>query len=196
MDRSGVCKFLHHPYKSNKYQSVLKNLKNPIVRIDANNSSDKMRKLSTNRCGQLFNVIFLAREEKVTLAFNLCPEIGLANGSTGKVVDIKYRYYESPQNKNIPYCICVDMDDYTSAPFFPHPERKKWILIYARTHTELFKKRDDWVEKSRTMIPLILDWAWNIHKTQDQNIRNKIVLSLGNKEMAHGLTYVAISRAT
>ena len=29
-------------------QSVLKNLKNPIVRIDANNSSDKMRKLSTN----------------------------------------------------------------------------------------------------------------------------------------------------
>ena len=64
-----------------------------------------MRKLSTDRCGQLFNVVFLAREEKVTLTFNLCPEIGLSNGSTGKFVDIKYRDGESPQNKNIPDCI-------------------------------------------------------------------------------------------
>ena len=77
-------------------QSVLKNLKNPIVRIDAKNSSAKMGKLSTDRCGQLFNVIFLAREAKVTLTFNLCPEIGLENDSTGKVFDIKYRDDESP----------------------------------------------------------------------------------------------------
>ena len=46
------------------------------------------------------------------------------------------------------------------------------------------------------MIPLILDWAWTIHKSQGQTIWTKIVLTLGNKEMAHGLTYVAISRAT
>ena len=75
---------------------MLKNLKNPIVRIDAKNSSAKMGKLSTDRCGQLFKVIFLAREAKVTLTFNLCPDIGLANGSTGNVVDIKYRDDESP----------------------------------------------------------------------------------------------------
>ena len=82
-------------------QSVLNNLKNPIVQIDAKNSSAKMRKLSTDRCGQLFNVIFLASEAKVTLTFNLYPEIGLANGSTGKVVNIKYLDDESLQNKNI-----------------------------------------------------------------------------------------------
>ena len=140
-------------------QSVLKNLKNTIIQIESNNSSAKTRKLSTNRCGKLFNVIFLASEAKVILTFNLCTDIGLANGSTGKVVDIKYRDDESPQNKNIPYYIWVDMGDYTGPPLFPHPERKKWILIYARTHTELFKKKDDWVEESRTIIPLRLDWA-------------------------------------
>ena len=32
---------------------------------------------------------------------------------------------------------------YTVPPFFPHPELKKWIPIYARTQTKLFKKRDD-----------------------------------------------------
>ena len=113
---------------------VLKNLKNPIVQIDVKNSSANMRKLSTNWCGQLFNVIFLACEEKVTLKFNLCPEIGLANGSTGKAVDIKYQDDESPQNQNIPYCIWVDMDDYTGPPLFPHPERNNW---YLSTHEQI-----------------------------------------------------------
>ena len=61
---------------------------------------------------------------------------------------------------------------------------------------KLFKKRDDWVEESRTTIPLRLAWAWTIHKYQGQTIQNNIVLTLGNKEMAHGPTYVAISRAT
>ena len=41
-----------------------------------------------------------------------------------------------------------------------------------------------------------LDWVWIIHKSQGQTIWTKIVLTLGNKEMAHGLTCVAISRAT
>ena len=46
------------------------------------------------------------------------------------------------------------------------------------------------------MIPLILAWAWTIHKSQGQTIRTKIFLTLDNKDMAHGPTYVAISRAT
>ena len=46
------------------------------------------------------------------------------------------------------------------------------------------------------MIPLRLAWAWTIHKSQGQTMRCKIVLNLGKKEMDHGLTYVAISRAT
>ena len=46
------------------------------------------------------------------------------------------------------------------------------------------------------MIPLRLAWAWTIHKSQGKTIRTKIFLTLGNKEMSHGLTYVAISIAT
>ena len=52
------------------------------------------------------------------------------------------------------------------------------------------------MEESTTKIPLRLAWAWTIQKTQGQTIWTKIVLTLGNKEMAHGLTYVAISRET
>ena len=54
----------------------------------------------------------------------------------------------------------------------------------------------DWVEESRAVIPFRLAWVWIIHKYQGQTIWTKIVLTLGNKDMAHGLTYVAISRAT
>ena len=81
-------------------------------------------------------------------------------------------------------------------PSFLTQNRKKWIPIYAQTHMELFNKRDDWVEESRTMIPMILAWAWNIHKSQGQTIRTNIFLTLDNKDMAHGLPYVAVSRAT
>ena len=75
------------------------------------------------------------------MKFNLCPDIGLANGSTGKVVDIKYQDDESPQNKNIPYCVWVDMDDYTGPPFFPHTERKKMDTdIYTNTYETIQEK--------------------------------------------------------
>ena len=86
--------------------------------------------------------------------------------------------------------------DILAHPSFLTQNEKKRIPIYARTHTELFKKRDNWVEESRNMIPLRLAWAWNIHKYQGQTIWTKIVLTLGKKDMAHGLTYVDISRAT
>ena len=46
------------------------------------------------------------------------------------------------------------------------------------------------------MSPLRLAWDWTIHRYQYQTIWTKIFLTLGNTEMAHGLTYVAISGAT
>ena len=59
----------------------------PILRIEAKNSNAMMRKLRPDRCGGLTNVLFLSNDSRVTLTYNLCPEIGLANGSTGKVID-------------------------------------------------------------------------------------------------------------
>ena len=44
------------------------------------------------------------------------------------------------------------------------------------------------------MFPLRLCYAWTIWKAQGQTIRNKIIVSLGNTEKEHGLTYTAFSR--
>ena len=44
------------------------------------------------------------------------------------------------------------------------------------------------------MIPLIPSYAITIHKSQGQTM-DKIILNLGNKEFATGLTYTALSRA-
>ena len=163
-----------------------------------------MKKLPTDRCGQLNNVLFLARDAKVTLTFNLSPELGLANGSTGKVKDVIYLEGTKPVDQpprpsevDLPYCVWVEFDEYCGPSFFPQDSgRNKWVPIYPRRHMELRKKRNNWVEEERIMIPLRLAWAWTIHKAQGQTIRSKIVLNLGRKEMDHGLTYVAISRAT
>ncbi|CAJ1945762.1 unnamed protein product [Cylindrotheca closterium] len=183
-------------------RDALKALNSPILRIDALNLSSRMKALSVDRCGGLYNVLFLAIGAEVPLTYNLCPKLGLANGSTGKVVGIKYRQKESPQTKkHLPYCVWVEMDDYSGESFFPEPtsstepSRSKWVPIYPQTHIEYTKRNGDWVEDTRTMIPLRLAWAWTIHKAQGQTIRNKIVPTLGNKEMEHGVSYVAFSWA-
>ena len=182
--------------KHNK--NALTSLANPIVKITAKNTSKWMKKLATDRCGQLTNVLFLARDAKVTLTYNLCPELGLANGSTGKVKDVVYLPGESPggDEPDLPYCVWVEVDGYTGDSFFPAADgRDKWVPIFPRSHMEVRKVRDNWREEERTMIPLRLAWAWTIHKAQGQTIKSKIVLNLGRKEMDHGLTYVAFSRA-
>ena len=148
---------------------ALNSLDKPILRIEAKNSNAMMRKLRPDRCGGLTNVLFLSNDSRVTLTYNLCPEIGLANGSTGKVIDVKYREGESPQNKDLPYCVWVEMDGYSGPSFFPEVlRRNKWVPIYQKTHVEYFKPRstDDWTPQTRVMIPLRLSWAWTIHKAR------------------------------
>ena len=46
---------------------------------------------------------------------------------------------------------------------------------------------------SRTALPLILAWAITIHKSQGATY-DRAVVSLGQKELSLGLTYVALSR--
>ena len=97
---------------------ALKSLQLPIVKIKAINTTTWMRQQTPDRCGQLHNVLFLARGAKVTLTYNLSPEIGLANGSSRVVKDVVYRAGESPK-KHLPYCVWVEMEGYTGPSFFP-----------------------------------------------------------------------------
>ena len=44
------------------------------------------------------------------------------------------------------------------------------------------------------MFALRLCYAWTIWKAQGQTLIGKVVVSLGNREREHGLTYTAFSR--
>ena len=53
---------------------------------------------------------------------------------------------------------------------------------------------DSKTEHHRIMIPLIPSYAITIHKSQGQTL-DKIIINLGHREFASGLTYTALSRA-
>ncbi len=103
---------------------------------------------------------------------NLCPELGLANGSTGLIRDIVYRTNELPPT-NLPKFCWVEMADYAGPTFFPENEsRKQWVPIYSITGEDYYVAGKS---LSRTMLPLRLAWAWTIWKAQGQTIRGKVV---------------------
>jgi ATP-dependent exoDNAse (exonuclease V) alpha subunit len=142
------------------------------------------------------NVLYLAVTAKVVLESNLCPEVGLANGSTGFIKDIVYD--DDKLAPNLPVYCWVEMDDYSGPTFFQNnPERRKWVPIAPISVSDSSKKDDNGrVERTGTMLPLCCAWAWTIWKAQGQTIRGKVDLVLGKNEREHGLSYVGFSRAT
>jgi ATP-dependent DNA helicase PIF1 len=176
----------------------LQRLGNPIALITAENSSSKAKSLVSDRFSGLQNSMYAAMGSIMLLTKNIWPEKGLSNGSTGSVVAFDYR--GGRKAPGLPYCVWVDFDkQYTGPSFFPGDEsRRGWVPIAPVTEYTFSKKAQssDWAEHNRTMLPLRLAWAWTIWKAQGQTIKGKVVIKLGPKEMEHGLTYVAFSRAT
>ena len=67
-----------------------------------------------------------------------------------------------------------------------HPDL---FAIGVEKHT--FKYRG--YNTTRTMLPLIPAYAMSIHKSQGQTL-GKVIVNLGSKEFATGLTYTGITR--
>ena len=93
----------------------------------------------------------------------------------------------------------VDFDEaYKGDTFFPaDPTRRGWVPVHPLTVSETLSGRHgEKMQVSRTQLPLQLAWCWTIWKSQGQTYRDKVVIDLSNKEPDHGVTYVALSRAT
>ena len=165
----------------------IKELNMPIAQIHALNSSKKAKTFSANKAGGLQNAIILCKNSKVMLLSNLWKEHGLTNGANGFVRYIVYDEDKAPPN--LPAFVLVYFPQYTGPSF--HPKEEKIVPI-----VPVFRKwYDSRVEHNRTMLPLIPSYAITIHKSQGQTL-DKIILNLGEREFASGLTYTAISRAT
>ena len=164
-----------------------KELENPIAPIKAINSSAKAKKFPENKAGGLKNNIIICKESKVMLLSNLWNKHGLTNGANGIVKYIVYEKDKKPPN--LPAYVLVYFPDYTGPSFLDSEDKVVPIVPITR---KWFESK---TEHYRTMLPLVPSYAITIHKSQGQTL-NKIILNLGNKEYASGLTYTALSRTT
>ena len=183
-----------------KNYAEIQRLGRPILKVEATNSPSIARKRRPDYFQQVVNHEYYTVNSKVLLTKNLKPELGLANGTTGKVMDIVWK--EGITDEDISNAsnlfIWVDFgNNYTRETFFADfPERKDWFPVFAYecTNFEMNKTGTGSTPLSRTMLPLKLSWAWTIHKAQGQTIPGSIVLQLGSDEMTAGLSYVGFSR--
>ena len=160
-------------------------LTSSIARINAINSSAKAASATSDDAGGLEPVIFMAKGAKVMLTSNLWQQVGLCNGTRGTVDNILYAEGQKPPS--VPIAITVDFPDYSGPSFFPN--KPKCIPIPPIVH----EWHDSLNTLSRQQLPLRLNYAMTIHKSQGQTM-TKAVIDIGKKEMAAGCTFVALSR--
>ena len=81
--------------------------------------------------------------------------------------------------------------------FSKWPPQKNWVPIKPVTVEWWTRKSDGTTDThSRIQLPLKLAWALTVWKSQGQTIRGKFCIDLEKQEKSHGLSYVALSRAT
>ena len=101
----------------------------PIILIKANNSSARAQSCASERFKNLPNVFHCCVGAKVVLTYNIWPEAGLSNGSTGIVKD--FVFVDGQRAPDFPYCVWVDFsDEYCGLAFFGEADRAKWVPIY------------------------------------------------------------------
>ena len=167
----------------------LKDLKNPVALISAENSTPQAKKALANKAGGLHNNTIICKDSKVMLLANLWKEQGLTNGANGFVRYIIYD--ENLRPPKLPTCVLVYFPQYTGPSFFPDDPTKEKLVPIVPVQRSWYEKTK---EHQRIMLPLIPSYAISIHKSQGQTL-DKIILNIGIKEFAPGLTYTALSRA-
>ena len=67
------------------------------------------------------------------------------------------------------------------------------MLPVLRPVTSTFKSRNGKLRLERYQYPIVLAWAFTIHKVQGLSL-DRAVMDLGKNVFAHGMAYVALSR--
>ena len=165
----------------------------PIVLIEASHTGHGHRANESCASG-LQKKIYLCKGAKVLLTKNIWQMGGLCNGACGVVREIIYDPLQPPPA--LPMCVVVDFGEaYLGQTFFPNDDTKsKWVPLFPHVTEWNTPEKGDVIQSSRKMFPIKLCYAWTIWKAQGQTITNNVVLSLGDREREHGLSYTAFSR--
>jgi ATP-dependent exoDNAse (exonuclease V) alpha subunit len=171
----------------------------PVCKIQATHTGSGWNRVSSKNFQGLEHTLYLAIGARVMFSNNTLHKLNINNGTTGTLKFIKFNDSDlnldgSLKSPCLPEYVWVDFgEDYSGTTFFPNdPSRRGWVPVYPRTTRYWCTSTE---EATRTMLPLKLAWGWTIHKSQGQTFIGKFVINLGKKEIAPGLTYVAISRA-
>ena len=135
---------------------------------------------------------------------NICPGLGLFNGSIGKVLDIVYAAGQSPNHNDLPLYVLVSFSLYLGKPFLS--DRERVVPVVPVTVPCNNKK----CPCTRTFIPLKLAFGKTCHTFQGQsagevdegkppNAVKRIICDPGTRAFEGinpGLFYTILSRAT
>ena len=170
-----------HAMEDDHNMGMLRKLGAPAYRIKAAHGGGRKAELAKPNEAGLHKNLVLASGARVMLRTNLWTEMGLTNGSMGIATGVI-----AQANDTMPKCVLVRFPDYKGPAVIPSDP----CIVPVPPFTSKFG-----TDKSltRTNIPLSLAWAITIHKSQGQTY-DKAAVDLGPKEIALGLTYVALSR--
>jgi ATP-dependent DNA helicase PIF1 len=122
---------------------------------------------------------------------NLWKEAGLTNGAKCQVEYIIYLNGKSPPE--LPDLVIVKVPQYKGPVFRglngDQLDDPQLVPIAPVTRTWTYLKKT----YSRTMLPLLPGYAISIHKSQGMSL-DCVIINLGNREFAYGLTYTSVSR--
>ena len=172
----------------------LQSLQKPIARLDAVHNKPEAKRKDSQEASGLHATLFLCEGADVMLTSNLWTAAGLHNGAKGKVVDFVYTTPEGPRSKELPESVVV---------YFPHLDENVDAFLPGQPKTVSIPTiQAEWNNGTtgtasgvytRKQFPLMLSWAFTIHKSQGKTLDHAVV-DLGSSEKCNGMTLVALSR--
>ena len=168
--------------------TTLKQLGEPIVKINAYHTNPKAKQISAEDMGGLEPTVYLARKARVTLTRNLWTRVGPCNGTMGTVKHIIFAQNQKPPMLPIAVIVQFDKDDYIGPSFCEN--MPNCVPIFPVTS---HVNDTNGLNLERQQLPLKLAWSITIHKSQGLTLKKSWV-DLGPSENVAGLAYVALSR--
>ena len=158
----------------------------PVAPIRSLNKGKGASSANSTEAQGLLQDIILARGSQILLTTNLWQEAGLTNGAVGTVMYIIYAKNEAPEK--LPIMVICKFDQYIGPSYLENEEKCVPIFPIERHWTN--KNKEDCMRKMLSLKP---GYAISIHSSQGGTLEN-VIVNLGKREFATGLTYVAPSR--
>lgn len=172
-----------------------KPLDEDVLRLCENATAEEIEQETEILKSQMLSIcperVVLKKGAVVMCVANLDIDLGICNGSQGKIVEIipgtkRMVYFGGTANSSAPLTSCVEttMD----------------IPVVQFTNGVLYKSFVPQLWQSQNLpcivigqIPLVLSWATTIHKSQGMTL-SRAEMDLGSQVFEYGQAYVALSR--